>query len=299
VTSLDRLPLTINRRRLLGSSAGAALAWQLGLYGDAVAQSGSSLTVLVLGSDARQNDENQRADIIMVSRLDQDEGTVRTLSIPRDLWVTIPGHGEAKINAAFQFGLAESGVDPNAGANLLRETIESSFGITIDAFAETDMMHFPAIVDAVGGIDVINPYELREPTDPSILFPEGPIHLDGEQALLYVRLRHQDGDGGRVMRQHLVLEALLARIQDPETIDSLPGLVVSLGRYVNTDISRREQLSLLPMATSLTASDLAFTNIDSQLTPGTGPGGAWIYEADWTTLPGYVQDWLDGAIDQG
>ena len=295
--TLDRLPTTYYRRTLLGVSFGVVLASLMNERLPVAAQGSDTQTYLVLGSDARENDENQRADIIMISRVDKTAGAVRTLSVPRDLWVTVPGHGEAKINAAFQYGLADSGADWRVGADLLRETIETSFGITIDGSAETDMLHFPQIVDGVGGIDIDNPYDLGEPSDPTILFPAGQLHLDGKQALVYVRLRHQDGDGGRVMRQHLVLEALLTKVQSPDAMSTLPNLVLALSKYVNTDIPRRTQLDLIPMATTLSSADLAFTNIDSQLTPGTGPGGGWIYEADWSTLPEYVQGWLDGTID--
>src|SRR5690349_4172981 len=116
--TLDRLPTTYNRRTLLGVSLGVALASLLNERLPVAAQASDVQTYLVLGSDARQDDQDQRADIIMVARVNKTAGTVRTLSIPRDLWVTIPGHGEAKINAAFQYGLAESGVDWKAGADL-------------------------------------------------------------------------------------------------------------------------------------------------------------------------------------
>ncbi len=296
--SLDRLHYSVSRRRFVGASAGAILALHLGVSVQAARPEGTSYTFLALGSDARQPNEDQRTDIIMVSRVNVDAGTVRSLSIPRDLWVTIPGYGEAKINAAFQYGLAANKVDPLAAAQFTRATIEQAFGLQIDGVAVTDMIRFPQIVDAVGGIDIDNPYDLGEPNAATnLIYPKGPLHLNGDETLLYCRLRHQDGDGARVMRQHLVLEALLAKVQSPGIVQRLPELIVTLGPAVNTDISRRTQLTLLPMATSVQATDLAFTNIDSELTPGTGPGGAWIYEADWSTLPGYVQGWLDGTID--
>lgn len=296
--SLDKLPVSLSRRTLLGLSTAMAF----GLVGGgtvASAQSSAGYTFLVLGLDIREENEDQRSDIIMLARVDPELGTVRVLSIPRDLYVEIPGSGWNKINAAYQGGLAASGdLDWEAAAQLTADTIEHNLGVTVaDGFVMTDMNRFPAIVDAVGGVDVDNPYELVDPDWPEVNFPAGVIHLDGDQALVFTRSRAIDGDGGRVMRQHLVLEALLARVQDPAVFENLPSLIVSLASAVQSNVGFDVQLQLVGMVPDLTTDSLTFTNIDSQLTPGTTDGGAWIYQADWETLPGYVQDWLNGEVE--
>lgn len=296
--SLDRLPLAISRRHLF--CLGSALA--LGLIAPTSfvsAQAGEGYTFLVLGLDTREQDENQRSDIIMIARVDPALGTVRVLSIPRDLYVEIPGYGWDKINAAYQRGLAASGdLDWEVAAQLTADTIEHNLGVTVaDGFAMTDMNRFPAIIDAVGGVDVDNPYELVDPDWADVNFPAGIVHLDGEQALVFTRSRNIDGDGGRVMRQHLVLEALLARLQDPAVFEQLPTLVISLAGAVESNLGLDVQLRLAGMLPDLTAESLTFSNIDTLLTPGYTEGGAWIYQADWETLPGYVQAWLDGDVE--
>src|SRR5690606_26253775 len=117
------------------------------------AQADAPYTFLVLGLDTREENADQRSDIIMVSRVDPVANSVRTLSIPRDLYVEIPGYGWEKINAAYQRGLASSDLDWEAAAQLTADTIAHNLGVTIDSgFAMTSMTRFPAIIDAVGGI---------------------------------------------------------------------------------------------------------------------------------------------------
>ncbi len=298
MTSLDHLPLPLTRRRLLGLTLASVAAVRPGMVDDVVAQATGSLTFLVLGLDTREENADQRSDTIMVARVDLATNTVRTLSIPRDLYLEIPGYGYDKINAAYQFGLASSPeLDWEVAAGLTARTIDYNFGVGIDGTAMTDMNRFPAIIDAVGGVDVDNPYAVDDPSWPEASFPAGPIHLDGDQALVFTRTRKMDGDGGRVMRQHLVLQSLLTELQTPETFARLPDLVASLGDAVRTDIPIDLQLRLIAMLPELSAEGLSFTNIDDQLWPGYTNEGAWIYQGDWATLPGYVQDWLAGDLE--
>ncbi len=284
----------LSRRRAVGVALGTALA---GTQATVRAQGATSYTFLVLGIDTRKDNTDQRSDIIMLSRVNTETATVRTLSIPRDLWTEIPGYGNAKINAAYQYGLEASNVDWKAAATLTRDTITHSFGVPIDGFAVTDMNRFPAVVDAVGGVDVDNPYDLGEPNAATNLnYPKGPLHLNGDETLLYCRLRHQDGDGARVMRQHLVLEALLVKLQGPDLLPKVPSLVKSLSNSVRTDIPAATQALLITLLPKISVTNLAFTNIEPMLSAGTSSGGAWIYVGDWSVLPGYVQGWLDGTI---
>ena len=295
--SLDRLPLAVNRRHLFGLAAGALVSSRLGLLSASAQQTGP-WTFLVLGLDWLDEAPSQRSDIMMLARVDPEANSVRTLSIPRDLYTEIPGHGWDKLNAAFQVGLASSTPDDwDAGATHTVRTMTMAFGVPIDGYAVTDMTVFPELVDAVGGITVDNPYELTDQYWDDLVLPSGPLELDGELALKYVRARSQDGDGGRVMRQHLVLEALLAKLQSDAMLSRLPQLVETFNGQVESSIPLSTQVELMSMDPDLTSADLAFSNIDSQLTPGWTEGGAWIYEADWSTLPAYVQGWLDGEIE--
>lgn len=267
--------------------------------GTAAGQAASRYTFSVLGTDKRTPAEPENTDTIMVSRVDVGAKTVRTLSIPRDLYVEIPGRGYGKINGAFNLAVK---ADPqqrwDVGAAATLDTITHNFGLQFDGVALTEMGAFPQIIDAIGGITVDNPYDLLEPYAPSgRVFSEGPVPLDGTSALVYVRARGQDGDGGRVMRQHLVLRAMLARLQDPEMTPRVPELIIALRDVVRTDISSTIRAELIALLPDLTDEHVAFTNIDHLLWADYAEDGAWIYQADWSTLPQFVEDWLAGVVD--
>ena len=295
--STNCLPVRLARRRLLAMGLGAVAAFHVGGLDIADAQEGDIYTFLVLGLDTREETTDQRSDAMMVSRVDMTAGTVRTLSIPRDLYVEIPGYGGNKINWAYEFGLTLSdNLDWRVAAGVTVDTITHNFGVAIDGIALTDMNRFPAIIDAVSGVDVVNPYEFYDDTYCNCGFPAGELHLDGADALVFCRIRVPDGDGGRVMRQHLVLQGLLDKLQRPETLPKVPALVEALRNAVRTDLPFDLQGRLMAMLPELSREDLAFTNIEDQLWSGYTAEGAWIYQGDWSTLPGYVQAWLADEI---
>ena len=296
MTSLDHFPLTITRRRVFGLGLGALVAARLADVTPAIAQESGGWTFLVMGLDTREENADQRSDVMMLSRVDEAAGAVRTLSIPRDLWVEIPGHGSHKINAAYQIGLTDStDLDWEDAAALTVDTIAHNFGIEIDGVALTDLNRFPAIIDAVGGVEVDNPYALVDPGNAEVNFPEGVIHLDGRQALVFSTSRNVDTDDGRVMRQQLVLMGLLRRLQEPGMLARLPELIESMRGAVRSDIGLATQLQLMALMPEISADDLVFTNIADQCWADWSEDGQWIYQADWSTLPAYVRDWLAGV----
>lgn len=294
-------PMT--RRSVLAQIAAALV---LGRATHVVAQDDNIFTFAVLGLDTRANDANQRSDAIMLSRVNLDEFTVRTLSIPRDLYVEIPGYGYSKINDAYQRGLAS---DPElkwqSGAEVFAKTIAHNFGIDIDGFAVIELQRLPELIDAVGGVEVDNPYAVVVKEFPNFSgggtreldFPAGVLTLDGAATMDYVRTRQQDSDGGRVMRQHLVLAALLEKLQQPEMLLRVPDLVADLIDIVHTDISPELQIKLIAALPQVSIDNIAFTNIDRLLSSGYTEGGAWIYRGDWNTLPAYVRSWLNGEVE--
>lgn len=284
--------LTITRRQVAALGAGLLLSRSPALA--SARQASGPYTFAVIGTDYRTPQDAEMSDVLMVSRVDPAAGTVRTLSIPRDTYAEIPGYGWAKINAAYNLAIS---ADPNrdwrAAAQATMDTITHNFGITFDGVAQTDMAVFPRIIDALGGVTVENPYELTHIGFAE--FPAGEITLTGEEAIRFCRTRQQDGDGGRVMRQHLVLQAILAQLQDPAMITKVPDLITTLtDDAVRYDIPADIQAQLLVMLPTLDPANVVFGNIDDQLSSGYTDSGAWIYQADWSTLPGYVQSWLAG-----
>ena len=173
-----------------------------------------TLNFLLVGIDTRAGEQTtgsegngeiflpggQRSDAIMVVHLSVDRRSAWVVSIPRDSWVPVPGHGEAKINAAYSLG----------GPPLLVQTVERLTNLRIDHFGVVDFAGFQSMVDAVGGIDV---RVARRTGDSRGSFEAGVNHLGGDAALAYVRQRYNlpDGDLDRVRRQQNVMKALMTK----------------------------------------------------------------------------------------
>ena len=150
------------------------------------------------------------------------------VSIPRDSWVDIPGRGMNKINAAYAFG----------GAPLLIRTVEKLTGVRVDHFGVVDFAGFTSLVDSVGGIDV---KVAQATSNAGVDFRAGENHLDGAQALAYVRQRYglPNGDIDRAARQQNAIKALLATVQEKATTDltALYAFATSVGDAVSVDDS--------------------------------------------------------------
>lgn len=283
---------TLTRRRAIQAGVAVAAATLTGPVAIS-AQSGTEYTFIVAGLDYREGFDEHNSDVLMVARVNTELGTVNAVSIPRDLYIDIPGYGTNKITKAFDSGYYANGESWEAGAQTLTDTIVQSFGIAVDGVATTTFEGFKHIVDAVGGVTVDNPYEVVGfGSHPS--FPEGIQTLDGEAALVFVRTRKQDGDGGRNMRQQLVLQSLLVQLQQPDVVTKLPALVDSVRNAVQTNIPTDLQATLLAALPSIDPAGVTFTTVDDQLWGGTIANGMWVYQADWATLPGYVQSLLAG-----
>ena len=290
----------LSRRIFIGVGVGVAAS--LSVAPSILARQGqSSLTVVVGGLDTRTPEEPENTDVLMVARIDFDRPGVRALSIPRDLLVEIPGVGFDKVNRAYDHGSKAAGGDWEAGASLTIETIAVNFGLDVDGIVLTNFEGFADVVDDLGGVDLVNPYEVYDAEYPTpdysykeIYFPAGEIHLDGEDALAFARTRHQDGDDGRVMRQQLVLLALLAKAQDPANLPRLAKVVREAREAVRTDLDRDVQANLIALAADLDADDVVFGTITQYLWGDTTASGMWVYQGDWSVLPGTVQSFLVG-----
>jgi LCP family protein required for cell wall assembly len=202
----------------------------------------SGSTVLVLGSDQRPQGEHEpgasgpgRSDSIML--LHAAFGSVRRLSIPRDSYAAIPGHGSQKINAAYAIG----------GAGLTVRTIEDFLGggVQINHVVEVSFQDFPHLIDSLGGITVNlkrcvvsnNVFE----TGHRFRLRKGSHHLNGQQALEFSRIRENrcapnETDIQRAARQQLVLQRMRAKALSPGTFLRLPWVAWNAPRAVNTDM---------------------------------------------------------------
>jgi LCP family protein required for cell wall assembly len=173
----------------------------------------------------------QRADTIMLVHLPADRDRAYLVSFPRDAWVPIPGHGDAKLNAAFSFG----------GPPLLIATIERLTGVRVDHVAILDFDGFRSMTDALGGVDVRVARTVWAPAQ-RVLWPAGTHHLDGARALDFVRQRHNlpGGDLGRIQRQQAFLRALARQAVDRGTLANplkLNALLEAATKAVSVDAS--------------------------------------------------------------
>lgn len=222
-----------------------------------------ALTFLLVGTDTRSDVPTtgedagggvggDRSDALMLARIDPSRETASVVSIPRDSWVDIPGHGLNKINAAYAFG----------GPSLLVRSVENLTGLRVDHFGVIDFAGFRSMVDAVGGIDVT----ISDATSiDGVQFRQGLNHLDGEQALLFVRQRYglADGDLDRAQRQQAALRALLGKAVSGETFSNPTALFTLLdaaSRTVGVDdtLSNGGLRSLALEMTGLRASNITF-----------------------------------------
>lgn len=309
-----RSRLTRRAFPIASMAAGAAMigAARLGYSGSVFAQQATpwalpvkdAYTFLIGGLDTRTVDEDENTDVIMIARVDVANGRMRVISIPRDLLVEIPGYGQGKINSAYNRASKANDHDWNAGAALFAYTVSSNFGLTIDGVITTNFRGLEGIVDALGGVDVINPYDVVDeeyPTDDygkeAIFFPEGPLSLNGEDALKFCRTRHMDFDEGRVMRQHIVLTALLVSAQRPGNVTRLPQIVDASRSFVTTNIPLEVQGQLVAAVPSMPAQNVEWGTVVEFLWGETLEDGGWNYMTDWSYLPGHVRGWL-GAIPE-
>ncbi len=212
---------------------------------------GAPLNVLVLGSDSRISAGDpedwevgaQRTDAIMVVHVAADRRDVTVVGIPRDSWVPIPGHGEAKINAAYSWG----------GPALMIRTIEQLLDVRIDHFAVADFESFKDLTDALGGVQVSVPEDTY--SKGTLVVKAGEQRLDGEQALAYTRQRYglPGGDLDRMRRQQAWMRSIVQEAATTGTLTNpvrLANLVEIITGAVAVDDSL-DRDALLSLATSL------------------------------------------------
>ena len=208
-------------------------------------------TILLLGTDHANTDERvtfRRSDSILLVRTDPDKHRIAYLSIPRDLKAEIPGHGDGKINAAFQIG----------GAALAARTVRRFTGLPINHVAIVDFGSFEELIDALGGVTVDVPtpilsnrfdcpYATAERCSQwqGWRFAEGPQHMNGRRALIYSRIRENrlnpsESDVTRGERQQRVLQALASKLTSPKTLVRMPLVGDELLRPLATDLTTAE-----------------------------------------------------------
>jgi LCP family protein required for cell wall assembly len=225
-----------------------------------------TVNFLLIGSDQRHG-ASFRTDTMVVAILRPNEGQVSLISIPRDLWVSIPGSENQRINTAYENG--ELNGYPGGGAALLKDTIQYNLGIRIDHTALVDFDGFRQIVDTLGGVDVpvscpYTDWRLIDPTfNPELesnwnLYTVNPgvIHMDGDLALWYARSRQKSSDFDRGRRSQEVLRALFTHALQTGTLTRIPELYNNFKDSVDTDLGLGDILQLSLYAPRMTNADI-------------------------------------------
>ena len=189
---------------------------------------GDALNYVLMGTDTRDESvERGRSDALMLVHVDAERRNVYIVSYPRDMWVDVPDHGKAKINAAYSWG----------GLALTVRTMEQLNDLPVDHIAMIDFEGFEDLTTELGGVTVDNPHES---TNGQYHYPAGEITLEGEQALMYVRQRYDlpNGDFDRAERQRTVVQAILRKMAEPETLANpakFTQVVGTFSKYLTVD----------------------------------------------------------------
>ncbi len=217
--------------------------------------------ILVIGCDTRKKGGVGRSDAMILFSINEDTEKIHMTSIMRDSYVSIPGKGNNRINAAYAFG----------GGKLLLNTIETNFAVDVDKYVSFDFYSFVDVVDSVGGIDVevteaeipvLNGYvkelnKLNGRAEGTYYVTESGLqHLNGTQALGYARIRYVgDGDFERTGRQRTVITKVFEKAKTLNLLE-INDLLNTFLPQVKTNLTQEEILSLLLKALEYLQYDL-------------------------------------------
>jgi LCP family protein required for cell wall assembly len=204
------------------------------------------VNILLLGSDARGWSRTKRwfrTDTIILLTLNWELGTANLLSFPRDLFLNIPGHGQDRINTAYQYG----------GFDLLRETFKQNFGVNVDHYVIINFENFKRFVDELGGLEVNVEMPLEDYRNGYwTSIPAGKVYMDADTVLWYARSRKTSNDFARNKRQQEVLQAIVEEVLTLNNIRRAPELYDIYKESVTTDLEFKDILPMLPLAVKLT-----------------------------------------------
>ena len=248
---------------------------------------GQAQNILLLGSDTRgatgknlADIRGERSDTMMVVHVPADRKNLFVMSILRDSWVEVPGHGPAKINAALSWG----------GVPLAVQTVENLLGTRIDHVAVVDFSGFKQVTDALGGVDINNPIGFDSSHLKDHRFEPGSLHLTGTEAIAFARERYafQDGDFQRVRNQQIIISSLLTAAMHKSVLADpvkTSGLLETVTPYLAVDdgFNSAYLTSLAWELRELRQPQVTFFTMPTEGT-GTSGDGQSIVNVDWEGL---------------
>jgi LCP family protein required for cell wall assembly len=207
------------------------------------------VNIILLGSDEAPDRYGHRTDTMMILTLNPEAEKITLLSIPRDLFIYIPGLGVDRINVADTFG----------GIDMVYQTILYNFGIKIDYWVRANFNGFVASVNHLGGIDVqAAMYLYDECGGVYFQYYPGTYHMDGHTALCYVRMRKTTSDFDRIRRQQEVLDAIFRKVLSMDGLTKIPQLYGEFNEWVEGDIGLTDLVPLIPLASDLASGKATF-----------------------------------------
>lgn len=256
-TSVGLLPTPVDARQPLGDLvAGQQITLDDGRSIILQPWNGSSrFTVLVMGLDRRPGETglSYRTDTMMLVSLDPGTHTLGILSIPRDLYVDVPGYSQLqRVNSAMVLGELQQ---VNYGPTLTMQTVQYNLGVRVHNYIAVDFSAVTQLIDILGGLDINVPYDIVDYQYPDMNYGYDPLilraglqHMDGVTSLKFARTRHGDDDFERARRQQTVVYALRDRVLNlnimPQLIVQSPSLMGTFSQNVYTDLSLDQMIQL-------------------------------------------------------
>ncbi len=275
------------------------------------------VNILLIGIGGEEHTAGNLADSIIVVSIDPFSKEMGMLSIPRDMYVTIPGFYQSRINAAHSLGSTQE--DPNGGIAVLGQTIEETLDIPLHYYARVDFQGFVQAVDNVGGITIELEERVFDPNfgDETLDLPAGPVQLDGETALRLARARGaigglgvSRGDFGRADQQRKMLLALKDKVLSAGTFANptkIAGLIDTVGNHARTDLQVADMLRLYEIIESIPEENIVSYGLDNgadnYLTSANIAGAAVLIPkagvGNYTQIQEFVRElFVDGFIKQ-
>jgi len=250
------------------------------------------VNILLLGIDQRDGDNGPwRTDTMILASIDPATHSAALLSIPRDLWVTIPGFGENRINAAHLIG--DQYDYPGGGTALAKKTVWHTLGVPVHGYVRINFSGFERMVDAIGGLTVEVETAIHDEEYPDghygtmvVDIPAGVQEMDGVTALQYVRSRHGTGDFDRMARQQNLIMAARDKVMSLDIpLSQLPEMLAIAGDTVKTDLSLDQMRELAAMAQQLDRDKIDHSVIDSSMTTTVVTPEGWMVEVpEWDAV---------------
>ncbi|WP_106768927.1 LCP family protein [Paenibacillus faecalis] len=249
------------------------------------------VNILLMGVDARGFEEGEipRSDTMLVASIDPVKKKMHLFSILRDTYTDIPGHGQNRINTAVTHG-------PKTAMKAVGDLL----GIPIQYYVYTDFQGFIKLVDAVGGVDFYVEKDMKysskaDQNEYDIDLKKGQQHLDGNEALQYVRFRHDKmGDFSRTERQRDLIAAVVKKMQTTTNIMKMPEIIESISPYIDTNMSVNDMWKLANVAFQSTMSSSEQVPPMKLLVEANIGGASVLTVKDPDMLKQYVQDVMNG-----